>query len=160
VTGASAPPQASSQRRQRSPLRGAAAGALAAGVWAAQQPLDKRLFRSEYDDLALLGKAVTRGPGWLPAGVAIHLANGAVFGALYTALLSRLSQPGGLARGVFAAQVEHWALWPLGRVTDRFHPARRELPQLAGNRRAMLQGAWRHLLFGAVLGAVEERLNT
>ena len=32
-------------------LRGALAGAVAAGLWAAQQPLDKRAFGSQYDDV-------------------------------------------------------------------------------------------------------------
>jgi hypothetical protein len=39
------------------------------------------------------------------------------------------------------------------------HPARRQLPQLAGNRRAFAQATWRHLLFGVVLGELERRLN-
>ena len=43
--------------------RGALAGAVAAGVWAAQQPLDKTVFGVDYDDTELLGKAVTRGRG-------------------------------------------------------------------------------------------------
>ncbi len=45
-------------------LRGAIAGALAAGVWAAQMPLDKRAFGSDFDDVALLGKGLTRGEAW------------------------------------------------------------------------------------------------
>src|SRR5919199_197603 len=52
----------------RRTLGGAAAGALAAGVWAAQQPLDKRVFGSDYDDVELLGKVVTRAPAWPGAG--------------------------------------------------------------------------------------------
>ena len=36
-------------------LRGALAGAAAAAVWAAQQPLDKRVFGVDYDDVELLG---------------------------------------------------------------------------------------------------------
>ena len=59
---------------------GALAGAVAAGVWAAQQPLDKRVFGSDYDDVELLGKLVTRDSAWQAAGLAIHLANGAAFG--------------------------------------------------------------------------------
>ena len=38
---------------QRS-IGGAAAGAIAAALWAAQQPLDKRLFDSDYDDTELI----------------------------------------------------------------------------------------------------------
>ena len=44
-------------------------GQLAAAVWAAQQPLDKRVFGSRYDDVELLGKLVTRGPAWPAAGL-------------------------------------------------------------------------------------------
>jgi hypothetical protein len=40
----------------RRTVNGAMAGAVAAGVWAAQQPLDKRVFDSDYDDVELLGK--------------------------------------------------------------------------------------------------------
>ena len=45
-------------------LRGALAGSLAAAVWLAQQPLDKRAFGIDYDDAELLGRLVARGrPG-------------------------------------------------------------------------------------------------
>lgn len=139
-------------------LRGAVAGAVAAGVWALQQPLDKAIFESAYDDVELLGKAVTRGGSWYPVGLAMHLQNGAMFGAVYANLAPLVPLPGAL-RGVAAAMVENFGLWPLGRVTDRLHPARRDLPPLTGNRRALAQATWRHLLFGAVLGELERRLN-
>ena len=59
-----------------------------------------------------------------------------------------------------AALAEHLALWPLGRVSDRAHPARDELPALTGNRSARSpRPTWRHLLFGFVLGELERRLN-
>ena len=137
---------------------GALAGALAAAVWAAQQPLDKRVFGSDYDDVELLGKLVTRDSRWQAAGLAIHMANGAAFGAVY-ALLRPLIPGPPLAAGVTAGLAEHVALWPLGRLVDRHHPARSELARLAGNRRAFAQAAWRHLLFGVVLGELERRLN-
>ena len=38
-------------------------------VWAAQQPLDKRVFGVAYDDTELLGKSVTRGRGWPVVGI-------------------------------------------------------------------------------------------
>jgi hypothetical protein len=138
--------------------RGAFAGAVAAGVWAAQQPIDKRLFRSRYDDTELLGKAITQGPAWPAAGVASHLANGAAFGAAYAAIAPRMPLPS-WARGPVAALSEHVLSWPLTVLSDRLHPAREDLPKLAGNRRAFAQVAWRHLLFGVVLGEVERRLN-
>jgi hypothetical protein len=137
---------------------GALAGALAAAVWAAQQPLDKRLFGSDYDDVELLGKLVARDSGWQPAGLAIHMANGAAFGAVYALLRPLFPGPPVLA-GAAAGLGEHVALWPLGRLVDRHHPARSDLTTLAGNRRAFAQAAWRHLLFGATLGAIEQRLN-
>ena len=142
----------------RRPLNGALAGATAAAVWAAQTPLDKRVFGSRYDDVELLGKLVTRGPAWPAAGLTLHLLNGAVFGAVY-ALVRPLVPAPPLVTGVGAAMLEHAALWPLGRVTDAVHPARDELETLTGNRAAFAQATWRHLLFGVVLAELERRLN-
>lgn len=138
--------------------RGAIAGAVAAGVWAAQQPLDKRVFGVEYDDTELLGKFITRGSAWPAVGTAIHVANGAAFGAVYAVLAPRLPLPS-WARGPFAAMVEHVSTWPLTTVTDRLHPARKELPALSRSGRALAQATWRHLVFGIVLGEIERRLN-
>jgi xanthosine utilization system XapX-like protein len=128
---------------------GALAGAVAAGVWAAQQPLDKRAFGSDYDDVELLGKLVTRDSGWQAAGLAIHLANGAAFGAVYALVRPLLPGPPQVA-GVTAGLGEHLATWPLTALIDR---------KLVGDRRAFAQSAWRHALFGLVLGELERRLN-
>src|SRR5919199_2554470 len=111
----------------RQSVNGALAGGLAAGLWAAQQPLDRRVGGSSYDDVELLGKLVTRGPAWPLAGAALHVGNGALFGAAYAQARPFLPGPA-VARGVLAAMVEHFALWPLVAVTDRLHPARDELP--------------------------------
>lgn len=140
-------------------------GALAAVVWALEQPLDKLVFRSRYDDVELLGRFLTRGDNWYPAGLAFHIQNGAVFGALYANLAPLIPVPGavrgaaGPLRGAAVAVAEQLALWPLVDLSDRFHPARGQLPTLAGSRRAFAQGVWRHLLFGLVLGELERRLN-
>ena len=142
---------------QRS-ANGALAGAVAAAAWALQQPLDKRVFGSPHDDVELLGKLVTRGHGWPAAGLALHLQNGALFGALYAQARPFLPGPP-LARGVIAALLEHAGTWPLGRVSDRLHPARSELATFAGNRRVLVQETWRHVVFGLVLGELERRLN-
>jgi hypothetical protein len=139
-------------------INGAVAGAVGAAVWAAQQPADKRVFASDYDDVELLGKAVTRGEAWPVAGLALHLGNGAVFGAVYGQLRPFL--PGPLVgRAVTAALIEHVALWPAGQLIDRYHPARGELTSLGDNARAFAQATWRHLLFGVVMGELERRLN-
>jgi hypothetical protein len=138
--------------------RGALAGAVAAGVWAAQTPLDRRVFGLDYDDTALLGKAVTRGPAWRPVGIAIHLGMGAALGAGYANLARRLPLPS-WARGPLAATAENVATWPLVGAIDSVHPARKEMPRLWGSGRAFAQASWRHLLFGVVLGELERRLN-
>jgi hypothetical protein len=139
-------------------LRGALAGSVAAGVWAAQQPLDKAAFGVAYDDTELLGKLVTRSAAWAPIGIAMHLANGALFGALYANVGPRLPLPS-WARGPAAALVEHAATWPLVALGDRLHPARDERPKLSLSPRAFAQATWRHLLFGVILGELERRLN-
>jgi hypothetical protein len=139
-------------------LNGAAAGAAAALGWAAQQPIDKRVFGSRYDDVELLGKLVTRGPAWPAAGLGLHVANGAMFGAVYSLARPLVPAPP-IVAGVAAGMAEHFGFWPLGVLIDRHHPARAELEPLRGNRRAFAQATWRHLLFGVVLAELERRLN-
>jgi hypothetical protein len=139
-------------------LRGAVSGALAAAIWGVQQPLDKLVFRSRFDDVELLGKAVTTDEGWYPIGFGMHMANGAVFGAVYANVAPRLPIPASL-RGPAAALAENFATWPLIAITDRVHPARDQLPRLGGSRNALAQATWRHLLFGVILGELERRVN-
>ncbi len=131
-------------------LRGALAGSLAAAVWLAQQPLDKRAFDIDYDDAELLGRLVARGrPGEAAVGAFLHLQNGALFGALYAGLAPSLPVPPVL-RGPLAGLAEHLATWPATAIVA---------PQLWGSGRAFAQATWRHLLFGLVLGELERRLN-
>jgi hypothetical protein len=140
-------------------MRGAAAGAFAALVWAAKQPLDMRVFGSSYSDHEVLGRAVVpKGDGWRSAGLAIHAGNGAIFGALYALVAPRVPGPGWL-KGAAAGFGEHLATWPLTALVPRWHPAARKIPELYGNRRAFWQSVWRHVLFGVALGALEERLR-
>jgi hypothetical protein len=134
-------------------VRAAAAGAAAAVVWGLAEPLDQRLLRCDYSDVALLGKAVTRGPRWRVAGFAVHAANGVVFGLVFDELRRRVPVgPRKLAVGM--ALAEHVSLYPLCALIDRYHPARGEpgIPPLLTNPRAFAQATWRHLVFGAVLG--------
>lgn len=132
--------------------KAAVGGAIAATVWAALEPVDQRLFRWDYSDVAVLGKAFTRGPGWRPLGFALHALNGAVFGLVYEEARRRLPvAPRRLAVGM--ALAEHLALFPLGYFVDRYHPARGEqgvAPLL--NARAFGQATVRHIVFGIVLG--------
>jgi hypothetical protein len=140
---------------QNSRIRAAAAGAVAAVTWGLVEPLDRRLLRCDYSDIALLGKAVTRGPRWRPVGFAIHAANGAAFGLTFDEVRRRTGLPGRpLAFGM--AMAEHVGLYPLSWFVDRFHPARGEegVPPLLTNGRAFAQATWRHAVFGVVLGAL------
>ena len=139
-------------------LRGAVAGGTAAAVWAAQQPLDKRVFGVDYDDATFLGRIVTRGPAAMPIGIAMHVANGALFGAAYARLAPSVPGPAWL-RGPLAGLGEHLVTWPATALVDRLHPAHSDFPRLWGSGRAFAQATWRHLLFGAVLGELERRLN-
>lgn len=141
--------------------RSICAGAAAAAAWAAVEPIDRRVFRFGYSDVALLGKALTRGPRWRRVGLAMHCLNGAGAGAVYHAVAPRL--PGGpVGRGVAFAMVEHVLSYPLTMLTDRFHPARgdADLPPMARSPRAFAQATFRHLLFGVVLGALAGRGRT
>jgi len=139
-------------------LRGAIAGAAATVVMTLGQPIDKRLFRSTYDDVEILGKLVTRGDDWQPVGFVLHVQNGALLGAAYPRLKRSLPGPA-ILRGLLAGLIEHIATWPMTTLVDRYHPARKELPKLAANPRAFGQATIRHAVFGIVLGLVEDALS-
>jgi hypothetical protein len=130
-------------------LRGAAAGAAAAVVWKACDPLLKRMFGTPYADAELVGPFVTRGPLQPLVDVAAHTAAGAGFGHLFERFGGR-----GVRRGVAAALLENTLLWPGMIVVDRVHPARRDgtWPPLFANPRVFAQATAGHALFGAVLG--------
>jgi hypothetical protein len=111
-------------------MHAAIAGAVAATVWGLQEPLDRRLFRCDYSDVRLVG------------GLHVHALNGALFGLAFDVVRRRSClEARRLALGL--ALAEHAALWPLVGLVDR---------ELARSPRAFLQGAYRHALFGLVLG--------
>jgi hypothetical protein len=133
------------------------AGAVAAMVWGALEPVDQRLFRCDYSDVAILGKAMTRGRGWRAAGFAIHAFNGAVFGLVYDTARRR-TKVESRRLALAMALAEHVALYPLTYFVDRFHPARGEpgIPPLLTSARAFGQSTVRHAVFGILLGALTE----
>jgi hypothetical protein len=138
-------------------LHPAVAGAVAATVWGTLEPVDQRLFRCDYSDVAVLGKAVTRGRGWRVAGFVLHAVNGAIFGLAYDRVRRRSSLDHRLlALGM--ALGEHVAVYPSAYLVDRFHPARGEagIPPLLPNPRAFAQATVRHAIFGALLGVLTE----
>jgi hypothetical protein len=135
-------------------LKAVVAGATAALVWGAVEPLDQRLFRHDYSDVAVLGKAFTRGPGWRPLGFAIHALNGAIFGLVYYEIARRTSRDR-RRLALELALLEHLTLFPTGQLVDRYHPARGEpgverLFSLPGFGQATI----RHAMFGKLLGAL------
>jgi hypothetical protein len=135
-----------------SPARAALAGAAAAGAWAAVEPLDRRLLRHDYSDVAMLGKLVTRSRAWPLAGLALHLANGAVFGVAFERARTHTGWgPRRTALGL--ALAENFVLFPVAAAVDRIHPARGErgLAPLF-TPRGLVQATVRHALFGVVLG--------
>lgn len=133
-------------------VRGSVAGVVAATAWAAAEPALGRLSGAPwYSDLRLLGGLLTKGPAWRPLGLAVHLANGAAFGAAFERLGGR-----GWKRGLVAAQAENAALWAGLVVIDRIHPDRRSgaWPRLLANPRVAAYEIAAHALFGIVLGAL------
>jgi xanthosine utilization system XapX-like protein len=131
-------------------LRGALAGSVGAAVWLAQQPLDRRAFGYDHDDAELLGRLVARGrPEAAALGVVLHVQNGALFGALYANVAPSLPVPP-ILRGPLVGLLEHLATWPVVALIE---------PAMWRSGRAFAQSAWRHLLFGVVVGELERRLN-
>jgi len=129
-----------------------AAGATAALVWGTAERIDRKIFGNDYTDVALLGKLVTRSRAWPVAGIAMHAANGAAFGLAFDVVRRRTALPP-RRLALAMALTEHLALFPLGALVDRFHPARGEpgLERVFGGR-AFAQATVRHALFGVVLG--------
>ncbi len=133
-------------------MKPAVAGAVAALIWAALEPVDSRLLRNDYSDVAMLGKLVTRSRAWPLAGLALHAANGAVFGLAYDQVRERVS-------ALQLALVESTVLFPFTYVVDRAHPARGQRGLAPSSTpRGFVQETVRHALFGAALGRLlEER---
>lgn len=132
-------------------FRGAGAGIVAAAAWAGAEPLLGRLFETAYSDVRLLAGLTGRGRA---SGLAVHLANGAVFGAVFERLGGH-----GMVRGVVAAEAENLLLWPGMAVMDRLHPDRRSgaWTPLLYDRRVFAYEVTAHALFGAVLGLLLRR---
>jgi hypothetical protein len=92
---------------------------------------------------------LTTGRLWPVVGTAVHLGNGALFGAIFERLGGR-----GVREAVLAAELENLVLWPGIAAADRLHPDRRSgaWPPLLGNRRVIAYEVATHAVFGAVLG--------
>ena len=103
-----------------------------------QEPFDRRVFGCDYSDVELLGR------GRSAVGLVVHAANGALFGTAFDAVRRRVDvEPRRLA--LCLALAEHVAVWPLMAFVDR---------ELVRSPRAFAQSAYRHALFGLVLGSL------
>jgi hypothetical protein len=133
------------------------AGLAGSAAYLAAQAVDIAATRERTDDVALLGMLATRrDPWWRVLGLGAHFVNGALLGTLYARFAhDRLPGPPWL-RGTAAAQVENLVLWlALIRPLDRVHPGIRAGRLPTYDRPApFAQSVWRHLAYGAALGAV------
>ena len=135
-------------------MRGAVAGIAAAAAWIAAEPLVRRAFRTDgYSVVRLLGRPLSR-RHWRPAGIALHLSNGAAAGVAFRRCGLR-----GWKAGLVVFQLEDAATWPAMAVADRLHPDRREpdWPALFHNARVFGHEAAGHAVFGLVLGLLLPR---
>jgi hypothetical protein len=135
-------------------VRAAAAGMTAAAVCVAVEPVWRRTFGGPHRELRLVGRLLAPEPAWKPVGLAVHLANGAMFGVAFDRLGGR-----GARQAVIATQLENAVLWPAMLIVDRVHPDVRngDWPPLARDRRVAAQEVASHAVFGVVLGSLLPR---
>jgi hypothetical protein len=83
----------------------------------------------------------------------LHAVNGAIAGVAFVEVDRMLG--GSVRRNALAfGLAEHFLLFPLSGLSDRFHPARDhpDIAPIASSGRAFALATWRHILFGFVLG--------
>jgi hypothetical protein len=133
---------------------------LAAGIaYAAVQEVDLRLTGRNVDDLAVLGRPFARERRRARLlGIVLHLANGVALAFVYSKVQHRLPGPPAV-RGVIFANAENAILYPVTVFEDR-HPGIRE-GSIARYRTwpSFVQSIPRHIVYGAVLGALYARLG-
>jgi hypothetical protein len=132
-------------------LKAAAAGVIAAGIWAASEPLIRRYSHAVHSEPRLVGGVLAPEPYTVPVGLVVHLMNGAVFGVAFDRLGRR-----GVVQGVAAAQFENAVLWPTLIGFDKLLPDVKSgnWPPLLTDRRALAHEVAGHAVFGAVLGTL------
>jgi hypothetical protein len=136
---------------RRADSHAALAGATAAAVWIAAEPITRRLAGGTHRELRLISGLLAGTRSGNALGLAVHLANGAAFGVAFNRLGGR-----GVRQAVGAAQVENAILWPGMAIADRVHPDVRSgrWPRLVSDRGTILQEIGGHLVFGVVLGVL------
>lgn len=137
----------------------AIAGATAGAAFVLTLETELRLGGRRLDDLILLGRPLARDPKRARTiGLAIHAVNSVGLALLYARFHDRIPGPPWW-RGILFANVENTLIYPLTALED-LHPAIRD-GQLDRyfNLPAYLQSAPRHIVYGAVVGALYARLR-
>jgi hypothetical protein len=131
-------------------------GGFAAGIaYLAAQSIDLKLTKNRTDDRILLGRLVPVPPSsTIATGTLMHLGNSLIVSAVYHLWIARRLKGPGWWKGVVFAMAENTLLYPLA-LLERFHPAVRngEVDSYL-SWTAYAQETWRHIAFGAVLGAI------
>lgn len=114
-----------------------------------------RLFRNAADDFVLLGGVLGRDRQTSRRiGAAIHVVNSAAVGAVYALTAANVSTLPGPVKGVIFAMIENTLLYPLLLAENR-HPLVRSGQLVSYRTRiAFIQEVLRHIVYGAVTGAV------
>ena len=141
-------------------VAGAFAG-LAGGVaYLVTMEGDLAITDNDADDLVLLGGLFARNRAKAcQLGLLMHLGNSVVAGVVYGTVGRNLLPGADWVRGTTFATIENAVLYPLVLLEDS-HPAIRD-GRLARywTWPSFMQGVVRHIAFGAVMGAVFERVR-
>lgn len=140
-------------------VAGLVAGAAGALAYLGEMEADRAFSGESPDDLRLLGLLVGCRPNRTDAvGAVIHVANGMALGVLYAKVArQRLPGPGWL-RGVLYANTENVALYPLLLIAPPWDGALADQLRVYRTWSAFAWSVPRHIAYGAVLGALVERL--
>jgi hypothetical protein len=137
----------------------AVSGLVAGAAFALTLEADLRLTGRNVDDLLILGWPVVQDRvNARRVGLALHLVNSVVLAELYAAVHHVIPGPTWL-RGVVFASVENVALYPVTLLEDH-HPAiRTGQVDRYFTWPAFWQSVPRHIVYGAVLGTLYEKLR-
>ncbi|HEX2173661.1 MAG TPA: hypothetical protein VHL09_14585 [Dehalococcoidia bacterium] len=146
-------------------VAGAAAGALAGGLAAlaylAEMYADMAVLNHHYDEVRVIGRAITRDRWWPVVGVIGNLLAGAGAGAFYGAFVAPRFRVPPVAGGLIFAQIENGTLYPpVMPLIDRFHPdIRQGLMPRSFTPLSFVEAVLRHVAYGVALGWLYPRVR-
>lgn len=136
----------------------AVAGVVSGFAYLVAQSVDLAITKNKVDDRVMLGRLVPVHPSHaVTVGTVMHIANSVIFAAVFRLVGRDLLKGPMWWRGAVFASIENIVLYPLAILED-FHPALRD-GQLDSYQSvtAFAQGVWRHIVIGAILGALTPR---